>query len=54
MWCQLPGVGLLRSKKLPDTILFGAKDGLFGAEGIRIEPVEPLKKWRVQFEGVMQ
>ncbi len=51
---KMPGLGLLRSKKLPDTVLFGAQDGLFGAEGIRIQPVKPLKQWRVEFEGVMQ
>ncbi|KAK3921904.1 6-phospho-beta-galactosidase [Frankliniella fusca] len=53
VYILMPGLGLLRSKKLPDTILFGAKDDAFGAEGIRITPVKALKQWRVQFEGVM-
>ncbi|XP_034240490.1 uncharacterized protein LOC117644891 [Thrips palmi] len=53
VYVMMPGIGLLRSKKLPDTVLFGAQEGKFGAEGIRIEPVEALKKWRVDFEGVM-
>lgn len=47
-------MGLLKHKKLPDTCLFGAKDDAYGAEGIRIHPVEPLKTLKVDFDGVMQ
>ncbi|XP_068618419.1 uncharacterized protein [Battus philenor] len=49
----LPGKGLLCSKKIPDTVLFGAQIGEFAAEGIKIEPVEPMKKWAVSYKGMM-
>ncbi|XP_026487221.2 uncharacterized protein LOC113394210 [Vanessa tameamea] len=49
----LPGKGLLCSKKIPDTVLFGAQIGEFGAEGIMIKPVEPMKKWAVSYKGPM-
>ncbi|XP_050351741.1 uncharacterized protein LOC126774316 isoform X2 [Nymphalis io] len=50
---KLPGKGLLCSKKLPDTVLFGAEIGEFGAEGIMMTPVEPMKKWAVSYRGPM-
>ncbi|XP_047534996.1 uncharacterized protein LOC125069520 [Vanessa atalanta] len=49
----LPGKGLLCSKKIPDTVLFGAQIGEFGAEGIMMTPVEPMKKWAVSYKGPM-
>ncbi|XP_072947825.1 uncharacterized protein [Epargyreus clarus] len=49
----LPEKGLLCSSKLPDTVLFGAQIGEFGAEGIKIKPVEPMKKWTVSYKGPM-
>ncbi|XP_038206403.1 uncharacterized protein LOC119828347 [Zerene cesonia] len=49
----LPEKGLLCSKKIPDTVLFGAEIGEFGAEGIKIIPVEPMKKWTLSYKGPM-
>ncbi|KAM3955850.1 uncharacterized protein ACR2FA_010194 isoform 2-T2 [Aphomia sociella] len=49
----LPGKGLLCSKKIPDTVLFGAQIGEFGAEGIKMTPVEPMKKWTISYKGPM-
>lgn len=49
----LPGKGLLCSKKIPDTVLFGAEIGEFGAEGIKMTPVEPMKKWNISYKGQM-
>ncbi|KAG6460643.1 hypothetical protein O3G_MSEX012119 [Manduca sexta] len=49
----LPGKGLLCSKKIPDTVLFGADIGEFGAEGIKIKPVEPMVKWNISYKGKM-
>ncbi|KAI8425990.1 hypothetical protein MSG28_004969 [Choristoneura fumiferana] len=49
----LPGKGMLCSKKLPDTVLFGAEIGEFGAEGIKITPEVPMKKWTLKYKGDM-
>lgn len=54
IYILIPGLGLLMHKKLPDTCLFGANEEVYGAEGIRLQPVEPLKTWRVEFDGVMR
>ncbi|CAB3220387.1 unnamed protein product [Arctia plantaginis] len=50
----LPGKGLLCSKKIPDTVLFGAQIGEFGAEGLKITPVSPMAKWTVSYKGEMR
>ncbi|KAJ2943572.1 hypothetical protein O0L34_g16681 [Tuta absoluta] len=50
----LPGKGLLKSRKLPDTVLFGADVFEFGAEGLKITPVEPMEKWTVAYKGEMK
>ncbi|XP_024937100.1 uncharacterized protein LOC107264026 isoform X2 [Cephus cinctus] len=52
-YVAVPGVGLLCSSKIPDTVLHGARENEFGAEGIRFIPIEPMKHWRVEFEGDM-
>ncbi|XP_049874258.1 uncharacterized protein LOC126372504 [Pectinophora gossypiella] len=49
----LPGKGLLCSKKLPDTVLFGADVFSFGAEGLIITPREPMERWTVAYKGEM-
>ncbi|KAK3927410.1 CDK5RAP3-like protein [Frankliniella fusca] len=54
IYIRIPGLGLLMHTKLPDTCLFGADGVVYGAEGIRLQPVEPLKTWCVEFDGVMK
>jgi hypothetical protein len=49
----LPGKGLLCGKKIPDTVLFGAQVGEFGTEGLKMAPVEPMKKWTISYKGQM-
>ncbi|XP_066995909.2 uncharacterized protein [Anabrus simplex] len=50
----VPGIGLLCSEKLPDTVLFGSNNSEFGAEGISLKPIQPMHKWKVIFEGKMR
>lgn len=55
----VPGIGLLSSEKLPDTLLNADPVSLqnlkeYSAEGIRFAPAEPMKKWKVFFEGTMK
>jgi hypothetical protein len=50
---KVPGKGLLRSPKLPDTVLFGAGDGEFGAEGLTLRLERPMKKWKLAYKGKM-
>ncbi|XP_033207567.1 uncharacterized protein LOC117167072 [Belonocnema kinseyi] len=49
----VPGVGLFRSEKLPNTLLNGTEEKVFAAEGIRFTPIEPMKEWKVEFDGKM-
>jgi len=54
---QLPELGLLELPSVPDTNLERTdedKKGQFGAGGLTIEPVEPMKKWRIRFEGKLR
>jgi hypothetical protein len=46
-------MGLLCSHKLPDTVLFGAKNEEFGAEGLMLKLVRPMKKWKLNYKGKM-
>ncbi|XP_050665867.1 uncharacterized protein LOC126966031 [Leptidea sinapis] len=52
-YIALPGKGLLCSRKIPDTVLFGAGNEEFGAEGIKISPVKPMEKWALSYKGEM-
>ncbi|XP_075225831.1 uncharacterized protein LOC142326986 [Lycorma delicatula] len=50
----VPGKGILCSLKIPDTVLFGAKENQYGAEGLIMTPIEPMKKWHITFDGEMK
>lgn len=51
---QIPDIGLLKWPKSPDSTLKASGEMVFGAEGILMEPVEPMKKWRVSYDGPMK
>jgi hypothetical protein len=52
----VPDIGLLMTPKLPDTITFRTEeDGAhYGAEGIRLKPVKPMKSWDIMYDGKMK
>ncbi|KAK9879879.1 hypothetical protein WA026_008381 [Henosepilachna vigintioctopunctata] len=48
-------VGLLESFKLPDTSLYQEKEEQkFAAEGLKVECLEPMKKWKIIYQGLMK
>lgn len=52
---NVPGLGLLESPKLPDTALYQENEAEeFAAEGIKITPIEPMKKWKITYKGKMK
>lgn len=54
-YVRIPEVGLLKSPKLPDTSLKASASGTYTTtDGLRIEPVEPMKRWRLTYDGVMK
>lgn len=47
--------GLLESPKLPDTSLYQVEEvEEYSAEGIKLIPLEPMKKWKFIYEGKMK
>lgn len=54
VYLLVPGVGLLGSEKLPNTVLHGGHPNSYGAEGIKISLVKPMKEWTVEFDGNMK
>ncbi len=52
--CQVPRLGLLELPSLPDTSLFREEEMTFAANGFKIQPVEPMKKWKLTFNGKMR
>lgn len=50
---KVPGEGLLTSPKFPDSTIFGTEDE-FGAEGLKFEPLEPMRKWKMQYKGQLK
>ena len=53
---QVPGVGLLQSPKLPDTLLFQSPtpEISFSAEGLVFTPVQTMHTWKVHYHGIMK
>lgn len=52
---KVSGLGVLETPKLPDTTLHQeeAKEE-YEAEGIRLTPLEPLRKWSLSYDGTMK
>ncbi|XP_046683308.1 uncharacterized protein LOC124369363 isoform X2 [Homalodisca vitripennis] len=53
---KVPGVGLLLSPKLPDTVLNvdEAEDSSFSSEGLKLTPLQPMTCWWLQYKGMMR
>ncbi|XP_044271324.1 uncharacterized protein LOC123015587 isoform X2 [Tribolium madens] len=49
------GLGLLETPKLPGTALYQTEEiGEYEAEGLKISPQEPMRKWKISYEGKMK
>lgn len=53
VFLRIPQEGLLLSPKLPDSLMFGTADE-FGAEGLKFTLIEPMRKWRIQYQGQLR
>ena len=51
---QLPGIGLFELPSMPDTSLEGTGKDEYAADGLKIEVVEPMKKWRIRYDGKLR
>ena len=50
----MPGIGLFELPSMPDTSLEGTGKDEYAADGLKIEPIEPMKKWRIKFDGKLR
>lgn len=41
------------SPKQPDSTLYGSEDE-FGAEGLKFEPLQPMRKWKMSYKGQLR
>ncbi|XP_035679829.1 prodigiosin synthesizing transferase PigC-like [Branchiostoma floridae] len=51
---HVPGVGVLQAPQHPDTAVFNTDGKTFSAAGLHFEPVEAMRTWKVQFNGLMR
>ena len=51
--CQVPELGLLQLSTLPDTCLQASQPPAFAAGGLHIQPLVPMKQWKLAFDGNM-
>ncbi|CAH1270228.1 Hypp4299 [Branchiostoma lanceolatum] len=51
---HVPGVGVLQAPQHPDTAVFNTDGKTFSAAGLSFEPVEAMRTWKVQFNGMMR
>lgn len=49
------GLGLLETPKLPGTSLYQNEETEeYGAEGLKVTPIVPMKKWQISYNGPMK
>ena len=54
VWLQFPDLGILEMPNLPDTSLYTKESNAYAAGGLRLEPVVPMKKWKLFYDGKMR
>jgi len=53
VFLRVPEEGLLMFPRLPDSTCYGTEDE-FGAEGLKLEPIIPMKKWKISYRGQLK
>ncbi|XP_074660914.1 uncharacterized protein LOC141913314 [Tubulanus polymorphus] len=54
LYIRIPDIGLLEIPSLPDTHLISPVENSYSAGGLLIEPVEPMKTWKISFTGELR
>lgn len=54
MVLEIPGVGVLQHPVHPDTDIPNTNGVDFSAGGLRVEMIEPMKRWKVMFNGLLR
>jgi len=51
---NVPGVGFFQSPIHPDTNVYNVDADVYSAGGLKYECLEPMKRWRITFNGPMR
>lgn len=54
LYLRIPEIGFLEIPSLPDTRLQGTEKNAFAAGGLKFDVVEPMKKWKLSYNGKMR
>lgn len=54
LYINVKDIGFFQSPVHPDTTLYNANPDSFDAGGLRFECVEPMRKWKVTFNGMLR
>jgi len=50
---RIPSIGVLLHPKHPDTMFHSENEESWEAEGLKLDLIEPMKKWSISYEGPM-
>ena len=42
------------SPRLPDSTCYATEDDEFACEGLKLEPIVPMKKWNISYKGQLK
>jgi len=51
---NIPGVGFFQSPIHPDTNVYNVDSDVYSAAGLKFECLEPMKRWKVHYSGLMR
>ena len=51
---NIPGIGFFQSPIHPDTNVYNVDPDVYSAGGLKYECLEPMKRWRITFNGPMR
>ncbi len=56
VWVQLslPGVGFFQHPLHPDTEVYDTSPGEFSAAGCKFQVLEPMRRWKVTYNGLLR
>ncbi|CAC5406724.1 unnamed protein product [Mytilus coruscus] len=51
---EIPGIGRLQHPLHPDTLVSNVSNSEYTAGGVKIEMIEPMKKWKISYNGQLR
>ena len=54
LWLNLPEIGFLQHPLHPDTAIYNMGDGEYVGAGCSVQMLDPMRRWKVSYNGLLR